>query len=76
MFDHHGFCELDIFVFHCFYNDSGAIGWGPGEVEANPRGDGTRPWGAVGVPPPRIRILGYGSGSQSRRRMTQRVGGF
>ena len=48
MLDHHGFCELEMFFFHWFYNDSGAIGRGHEELEANPRADVNRPWGGVG----------------------------
>ena len=49
MLDHHGFCKLDIFVFvHRCYNDSGAVGRGHEEVEANPKVNVNRPWGGVG----------------------------
>ena len=53
MFDHHGFCELETVdaSFFWFYNDSGAIGRGHWEVEANPQVVGNTPWGGIGEGP-------------------------
>ena len=34
--DCHGFCELELYDFTWFYNDSGAIGRGDKQFEANP----------------------------------------
>ena len=48
MLDHHGFRELETYVFHWFYDYSRAIGRGHREVEANPGVVGNRPWGGVG----------------------------
>ena len=42
MLDHQGFCELELVDFHWFYNDSGAIGRGHNQLEANPRADVNR----------------------------------
>ena len=49
MLDHHGFCELEIVDFHVFYNDSGAIGRGHKQLEANPSGDATSRFDVIGA---------------------------
>ena len=50
MLGHHGFCELEIVVlFYWFYNDSGAIGRGHKQLEANPSGDATSRFDVIGA---------------------------
>ena len=42
------YVNRNLLILHKFYNNSGPIGRGFGEVAANPCGDGTRPMGGVG----------------------------